>query len=156
MLFIALTLSLASSGLTLPPMVTSEGPSIAQTPRSVSLLEQETLTLERRVKSASRMLPVWVPLVAGLGVGAGCFALGVQIFAWGIPASLAGVGAAFGGALLLCAGPLVAIAGIVTAIVFAVKNGGARRERLEGLQLQLAQKKAELAEARELVPLATF
>lgn len=139
--------------LTLSPTPESElspPPTVAAPPAvsSVSLLEQQTLTLERRVARSARLLPVWAPLVGGVGGGALSAGLAYLALTSIGPATLLTVFQILGGMVLVVATPIFVVGGLIAAIVFAVKNEG-RLEQLAAAQQDLARAREELSKARQ-------
>jgi hypothetical protein len=120
----------------------------SDSPRSARLVELEVRQLERKVVSAERMLPVWIPLTSGL-VGGGAVT-GLAVFM--LTSMTLNYGTAFLALLFVVGGPAVAVAGIVTAIVFGVRNATARSSRLRGLRDDLEERQNELQRLRDTTP----
>lgn len=140
MLTLMLTLSLSAA----PANVIADAPSVDQSTRTVRLVEVELRQLERKLVSAERMLPTWVPLTVGLVGGGALTAVGVFM----ITSVTLNYGTAFLALMAVCGGPAVLLAGVITAIVFAVKNDTSRSARVYDLREEVAAKRQQLDRLR--------
>jgi VIT1/CCC1 family predicted Fe2+/Mn2+ transporter len=116
--------------------------------RSARLVELEVTRLERKLVSAERTLPAWVPLTSGLVGGAALTGLAVYL----LTSVTLNYGTAFLALMLVVGGPALAVAGVITGIVFAVRNATARAARVRDLRDELEAKQGELRRLRDLPP----